>query len=129
MLLSASLFSTFPAALAGLYTKDPAVLTIAVLLLPVAGTFQLFDGLQAVGFGVLRGLADVRVPALINILAYWLLGLPLGWALAFPAGLGARGLWVGLVVSLALVALSLSSRIAWLHRRGVRRVGEGRPAL
>ncbi|MCK6506481.1 MATE family efflux transporter [Myxococcota bacterium] len=125
MLLSAGLFSTFPGRLAGLYTQDAAVLSIAVLLLPVAGTFQLFDGLQAVGFGVLRGLADVRVPALINILAYWLLGLPLGWALAFPAGLGARGLWVGLVVSLALVATSLLIRIAWLHRRGVRRVGEG----
>ena len=125
MVLSATLFSLFPGALARIYTQDAAVLAIAVVLLPLAGTFQLFDGLQAVGFGVLRGLADVRVPALINILAYWLLGLPLGWALAFPAGLGARGLWMGLVVSLALVAMSLLARIAWLHRRGVRRVVEG----
>lgn len=122
MLLSAALFAGLPGLLAGAYTRDPAVLAIAVLLLPVAGAFQIFDGLQAVGFGVLRGLADVRAPALINILSYWTLGLPLGWALAFRADLGPRGVWMGLVLSLALVAGLLLLRIRALHRRGVRRV-------
>ncbi len=116
MSLSAILFTLFPAWLGGLYTNDLAVITMMIVLLPVAGAFQLFDGVQVVSFGVLRGLADVRVPTAINLVAYWGMGLPLAWALGFPLGLGARGVWMGLVLSLAVVAGLLLLRIRALHR-------------
>lgn len=117
MSLSAIVFTSLPAWLGGLYTNDLAVIAMMVLLLPVAGAFQLFDGVQVVSFGVLRGLADVRVPTAINLVAYWGMGLPLAWVLGFPLGLGARGVWMGLVLSLAVVAGLLLLRIRALHRR------------
>lgn len=116
MSLFGLLFLIAPGLIGRLYTDDPAVIAMVVLLLPLAGAFQLFDGTQVVSFGALRGLADVRVPTLVNVVAYWGLGLPLAWALAFPFGLGARGVWMGLVVSLALVAVLLLGRIAVLAR-------------
>lgn len=117
MCLSALLFSLVPSGLGGLYTDDAAVIAVLVLLLPVAGAFQLFDGVQVVSFGALRGLADVRVPTAVNLLAYWGVGLPLAWFLAFRWDLGARGVWMGLVLALAIVAGMLLWRLSTLHRR------------
>ena len=74
--------------------------------------------------GVLRGAGDVKVPAIVNVLGYWLFGLPIGWLLAFPAGLGARGVWAGLVLGLAAVAVLLLVRTARLSRRPVARLLE-----
>jgi len=104
------------------YSLDPRVLVVAIAILPLAGAFQLFDGVQAVAFGVLRGAGDMRVPAIANIVGYWVVGLPAGWLLAFVAGWGARGVWSGLVIGLAAVAGLLLARIALLARRGVRRL-------
>jgi MATE family multidrug resistance protein len=78
--------------------------------------------LQAVGLGVLRGLADTRVPMLINLLGYWAIGLPAGIILAFPLGMGAAGLWWGLVIGLGVVALLLIYRIRVRFARDMRRV-------
>ncbi len=74
MLFAATFFLVLPRMLARLYTRDPLVTGIAVRLLPIAGFFQVFDGLQVVAAGVLRGLGDTRVPMLISLLGFWLLG-------------------------------------------------------
>ncbi len=108
---AALLFTLLPLAAAAFYTHDPAVLGLAVSVLPLAGAFQVFDGLQAVLFGLLRGAGDTRVPALANIVGYWLIGLPLGGLLAFGAGWGLAGIWVGFLVALGTVATLLFWRI------------------
>lgn len=83
------------------------VSTLATELLLIAAIFQVFDGAQVIGVGALRGLTDVRLPAAFTFAAYWLLALPLGYFLAFHAGLGGRGLWLGLAVGLAAAAIAL----------------------
>ncbi len=111
MLLGGGLFVAIPSFLARLYTSDPGAMAVAVQLLPLAGAFAVFDGLQAVGLGVLRGLGDTRIPMIINLVGYWALGLPAGFVLAFWLDQGATGLWWGLVIGLAIVALLLLYRI------------------
>jgi MATE family multidrug resistance protein len=122
MSMTALLFLAFPEFLAGLYTRDTAVLGIAISLLPIAGIFQVFDGLQAVGAGVLRGLGDTRAPMVINILGFWLFGMPVSIYLGFNAGLGPRGLWWGFVAGLGAVAILLLIRIRLRLRRVLARV-------
>ncbi len=107
MSLSALAFALAPGFLSRLYTADPAVLEIAAALLPIAAAFQIFDGLQAVSAGILRGLADTRWPAVIALFGFWGLGLPLGYLFAFHLELGPRGLWWGLTSGLAAVAILL----------------------
>jgi MATE family multidrug resistance protein len=123
MLGFAFLFAAFPGALGRLYTHDPGVLAVVMALLPIAAMFQVFDGLQVVSAGVLRSAADTTVPAVMILLGYWALALPVGWYLAFRAGLGARGLWWGFVVGLMAVAILLLLRIAFRFRSPVARVG------
>jgi len=123
MIVFAILFASFPEPLARLYTQDPAVIAVAATLLPIAAVFQVFDGTQVVGSGVLRGSADTTFPAGIALVGFWLLGLPAGWALAFPAGLGPRGLWWGLTIGLAAVAILFLARIAFRFRGTIHRVG------
>ena len=122
--LPAIVFVAAARPLAAVYTRDAAVIAVAAVIIPLAGAFQLFDGTQAVAFGVLRGAGDVKVPAIVNVLGYWLFGQPIGWLLAFPAGLGARGVWAGLVLGLAAVAVLLLVRTARLSRRPVARLLE-----
>ena len=123
MAATAVLFLVFPEPLARLYSRDLEVIAIAAALIPIAGVFQVFDGLQAVAAGVLRGVGDTRGPMLINLLGYWVLGLPLSIYLGFVAGLGPAGLWWGLVLGLGVVATSLlvrvRSRLARTHSRVV----------
>jgi multidrug resistance protein, MATE family len=83
-------------------------------LLLVAAMFQLFDGLQGVSTGVLRGLGDTRTPMLSNLAGHWLFGLPVGYALCFWWGWGVVGLWIGL--SLGLVAIGVFLVLTWRHR-------------
>jgi len=90
------LFLVAPRFLVGLFSRDAAVLALGASLLFVAAVFQLFDGLQAVATGALRGLGDTRTPMLTNFAGHWLFGLPLGYWLCFPRGLGVIGLWWGL---------------------------------
>jgi MATE family multidrug resistance protein len=122
MVVGGTLFITVPSLLARFYTSDPGAMAVAVLLLPLAGVFAVFDGVQAVGLGVLRGLGDTRIPMIINLVGYWAIGLPAGFVLAFPVGMGATGLWWGLVIGLAIVALLLVYRIRVRFARDMPRV-------
>jgi len=85
-------------------------ITIALRLLFIAALFQVFDGAQVIAGGALRGLKDTRVPLLVGAVGYWAIGFPAGWLLAFPLGLGAAGLWWGLALGLAAVAVPLALR-------------------
>jgi MATE family multidrug resistance protein len=122
MLLMAVLLVGAPEFLAGVYTRDVAVLTLAAMLLPIAGVFQVFDGLQVVAIGLLRGLGDTRVPMIANIVGFWAIGLPVSLWLAFPLGLGAIGLWWGLVVGLIIVAVFLIVRVRQREKQDLQRV-------
>jgi MATE family multidrug resistance protein len=122
MSTTAFLMLAIPTPLARIYTREPAVIALAGSLLPIAGAFQIFDGLQVVSLGILRGLADTRIPFLIAFLGFWLLGFPVSLYLGFSRSLGAVGLWWGLVVGLAAVAALLLARLRARLRREVRRV-------
>jgi MATE family multidrug resistance protein len=122
MLLMAVLLVGAPEFLAGVYTRDTQVLALAAALLPIAGVFQVFDGIQVVAIGLLRGLGDTRVPMIVNIVGFWVIGFPVSLALAFPLGLGAVGLWWGLVVGLIIVALFLIVRVRQRERQDLARV-------
>jgi MATE family multidrug resistance protein len=102
MLFAATLFLAIPRTLIGLFTREEAVLALGSSLLLVAAVFQLFDGLQGVATGVLRGLGDTRTPMITNLTAHWLFGLPVGYTLCFVAGYGVIGLWIGLSTGLIL---------------------------
>jgi MATE family multidrug resistance protein len=122
MCLTALGFLIFPRQLAEMMTSDVVVIPIAAALIPVAGVFQVFDGGQAVGAGVLRGLGDTRLPLISMLGGYWLIGLPVSVWLGFHTGMREVGLWSGFVVSLGLVAIFLLLRIRVLLKRDVRRV-------
>jgi MATE family multidrug resistance protein len=100
MLSSAALFLLAPAWLVGIFTRDADVISLGVSLLLVAAVFQLFDGVQAVATGALRGIGQTKVPMFVNFVGHWLLGLPVAYVLAFRMGFGAQGLWMGLAVGL-----------------------------
>jgi MATE family multidrug resistance protein len=116
------LFLLIPTQLASAYVREPAVIALAATLIPLAGVFQLFDGVQAVAGGALRGAADTRAAMVANILGFWMVGLPIGLTLAFRAGLGPRGLWWGLVVGLAAVSAVLLVRLYHLFGGPLTRV-------
>jgi MATE family multidrug resistance protein len=115
--LSAGLVMVFDETIAGWYTQDVQVLALATQLLFFAGLFQFSDATQAVASGILRGYKSTRIPMLLHITAFWVIGIPLGYALAFGLGpfspLGAKGFWIALVLALTFAALSL----LWLFRR------------
>ncbi|HUF28265.1 MAG TPA: MATE family efflux transporter [Gemmatimonadaceae bacterium] len=113
MVLSAIVLLSAPELLARVYTTEREVIAFAAVLIPLAGIFQVFDGTQVVAIGVLRGIGDTRSPMLINILGFWLIGMPTSLWLAFRTDLGPRGLWWGLVVGLVVVALVLVARVRW----------------
>lgn len=122
MTTTAALFLLLPRPLAGMYTDDLVVVAIAASLIPIAGVFQVFDGLQAVGAGVLRGLGDTQVPLVAMLSGYWLVGIPVSVWLGFHSPLGPRGLWWGFVAGLAATAVFLLVRVRVLLRRGVTRI-------
>jgi MATE family multidrug resistance protein len=122
MSLMAALFIVAPRLLATAYTSVEEVVVLAVLLIPIAGCFQIFDGLQVVSAGVLRGAGDTRAPLLVNIVGFWCVGLPTSLVLAFKLGFGPQGLWWGLVAGLAAVAVFLLTRVAWKLRGPIARV-------
>lgn len=117
MLGCALLFFAFRFYLPTLYIDDPQVISLAASLLILAGFFQISDGVQVVGLGVLRGLEDVKVPTLVTFFAYWGLGLPLGYWLAFEMGMAERGIWVGLLIGLTLTAGMLLYRFDQLSKK------------
>lgn len=114
MAMAASTFLLIPRALIKAFTSDAVVLPIGVSLLFVAAVFQLFDGVQAVATGALRGLGDTRSPMLWNLAGHWFIGLPLGYGLCFVAGTGVIGLWWGLSTGLIICGIALL--VAWARR-------------
>jgi len=100
-----------------LYNDDVEVINAAASLLVVAAFFQISDGLQAVGLGMLRGLADVKVPTIITLIAYWIIALPLGYLLGFAFDMGPVGVWYGLLAGLSVAAILLMNRFDRLTRR------------
>ena len=117
MFVCALLFFVLRFFLPTLYIDDPQVISLAASLLVLAGLFQLSDGIQVVGLGVLRGLEDVKVPTVVTFLAYWGLGLPLGYFLAFTMGMAEKGIWIGLLIGLTLTAGLLLYRFDQLSKR------------
>lgn len=112
MAVTALILVSIPDQLAGLFTTDDSpVIAAAAALIPIAGVFQVFDGIQGVSSGILRGAGDTYVPALLNLSGYAAIGLPLGAWLGFARGWGAPGVWWGLVLALVAVALSLGWRV------------------
>lgn len=105
------LFLLFPESLARIYSEDAPVVALAAGLLPIAALFQVFDGIQVVGTGVLRGIGDTRAPMILNMIGFWVLGIPLGIGLAFGAGMGPQGMWWGLAAGLMAVAILILVRI------------------
>ena len=100
MLASASLFALAPRWLVSLFTRDQDVIRLGVGLLLVAAIFQLFDGVQAVATGALRGLGNTHTPMMVNLVGHWMLGLPTAYLLCFRYGWGVQGLWMGLAFGL-----------------------------
>jgi len=122
MSVTAVLFMAFPGFVAGAYSSDPLVLALAATLIPLAGVFQVFDGIQVVASGVLRGVGDTRTPMVLNLLGFWCIGMPVGVWLGFGASMGPRGLWWGLVMGLSTVAVLLLLRVRARFRRTLGRV-------
>ena len=118
MLLAAVVFLVAPGPLIALYTSDPQVMAVGPGLLVLAAAFQIFDGIQTVSTGALRGLGETRIPMLANLAGYWFLGLPLGLTLCFAFRWGIYGLWSGILMALIVIALVLLAR--W--RRAAERV-------
>jgi MATE family multidrug resistance protein len=114
MACTAAAFVLIPRALMGAFTRDEGVLQLGASLLAVAAVFQLFDGIQGVATGVLRGLGDTRTPMVWNLVAHWFIGLPSGYVLCFVQGRGVIGLWWGLSVGLIICGVALL--VVWSQR-------------
>ena len=110
MLLAAVTYLVWPRPLIELYTHDARVLAVGPGLLGIVAAFEVFDGIQSVSTGALRGLGETRVPMMANLVGYWVLGLPLGFFLCFGLGLGIYGLWIGLTVALVVIAVAVLAR-------------------
>jgi MATE family multidrug resistance protein len=101
----AVLFFCFRNQLPHIYTDNAAVISVASGMLIFAAFFQLSDGLQAVAAGVLRGMQDVKFPAVIAFISYWIIMIPACYLLAFPFGMGLQGIWIGFIVGLSVAAV------------------------
>lgn len=120
MAVTALIFIGFNQYLPWIFTSDKAVIVVASQLLIIAGFFQLFDGAQVVGLGILRGIGDVNIPTLITFFAYWIIGLPVGYYLGIHLGMGANGIWYGLTLGLLVSAGLLYSRFHFSSKKLVR---------
>ena len=120
MICAAATFVLWPRQIAGVFTGDETVLRLSVTLLALAAVFQIFDGLQIVATGALRGAGDTRTAMVSHIFGYWGLGLPLAYYLAFTRGMGVIGIWTGLTAALVFVGIFLL--VAWSVK--VRRLND-----
>ncbi len=100
-------------------TTDQEVIALAGQLLIIAGLFQLFDGTQVIGLGILRGMGDVNIPTLITLLAYWVIGLPSGYIMGVNLGLGVQGVWYGLTLALLTSSILLFWRYKFMINKKV----------
>jgi MATE family multidrug resistance protein len=110
MAFAGIIFVVFRDLLPRFYVDDLKVISFASSLLIIAALFQISDGTQAVGIGILRGLTDVKGPTLITFIAYWILGLPIAYLLGFIFELGVQGVWIGLLIGLSASAIMLTIR-------------------
>ena len=117
MSVTACLFALGNHLLPWICTSDKNVIDIAAQLLIIAAIFQLFDGAQVVGLGILRGMGDVNTPTVITFLAYWIVGLPIGYWLGFSLHMGATGIWYGLTLGLMVAATLLFMRFNLLSKK------------
>lgn len=125
MAVTALVLIVMPSMLARAFTADPAVLAAAAALIPIAGVFQVFDGIQGVSGGILRGAGDTSVPMWANLAGYAAIGLPLGAWLGLSQGWGAPGVWWGLVAGLASVAALLGWRVHVIIGGDLQRLTHG----
>ncbi len=102
------------------FSAEPDIVKLTSQLLVIAAMFQLFDGLQVTMIGILRGLDDVKVPTYVTLVAYWVVAIPLAYLFAFPMGMKTPGIWLALLIALALVAIALSLRLYVLIKRNTR---------
>lgn len=117
MAVSGVLFIVFRDFLPTLFIADADVIATASGLLIIAAFFQIFDGVQVVSLGILRGLQDVKVPTLATFIAYWIIGLPVGYLLAFHYDYGIKGVWYGLSLGLGVTAITMFYRFDQLTRK------------
>ena len=120
MILAGIVFLIAPRPLIELYTSDPRVLAVGPTLLWIAAAFQVFDGIQTISTGALRGLGETRAPMLANFIGYWILGLPLGLTLCFILKWGIYGMWIGLTLALIVI----SSILLYRWKRDSTRITE-----
>jgi MATE family multidrug resistance protein len=125
MACSGVILLTMSRPIIGAFTEDPAVIASTTRLFLLAAAFQLFDGVQVVATGVLRGTGETRLPMVGNLVAHWGIGLPIGYALGFGLGNGIVGLWVGLSIGLSLAGLF--NLATWASK--ARRLKAGRERL
>ena len=107
--------------LASLYTDDPAVLPLAASLIGICGIILVFDGMQAVLMGALRGIADVWVPPGLQLISWWGVSLPIGYVLAFEVGIGVDGLMWGILAGALSASILLGGRFLVMLRRPIAR--------
>ncbi len=117
MCCTAIIFSFGNYLLPWIYTSDENVIFFAAQLLIIAAIFQIFDGAQVVGLGILRGMGDVNIPTIITFLAYWIIGLPVGYVLGIYLNWGVRGVWYGLLLGLAVSAGLMFFRFQHISRK------------
>jgi multidrug resistance protein, MATE family len=117
MCCAAVVMMLFPHRIASVYTQDPEVVSMAAGLLVMAAIFQISDGLQVGGSGALRGLKDTRIPMIVNLTAYWVIGIPLGYWLGITMEWGPRGLWAGLIAGLTIAAILHNLRFHAITRK------------
>lgn len=113
MSATAILMVTLPELITSIYTDNEAVQNVAISLLYMAAIFQISDGLQVSGYGALRGLKDTKIPMFVNLVAYWMIGLPLGYYLGIVRNVGPQGLWMGLIAGLSVAAILHNLRFRW----------------
>ncbi len=118
--VSASLMLLFPGAIVQLYTDDAVITPLAISLLFFAAVFQYPDGLQMVATGALRGYKDTRRPVLYTIVAFWIVGLTLGYQLTFSRGMGPAGMWIGMIAGLSVAAVLLLRRFNHTSRKFIQ---------
>ena len=114
MIVSALVFIMFRNYLPVFYVDDSSVINIASTLLIIAGLFQISDGIQAVGLGILRGIRDIKKPTIVTFISYWIISIPLSYFLGIEYGYGVYGIWIGLSVGLTLAAIFHVTRFNYL---------------
>ncbi len=110
-IISCLFFVVFKNQLPLLYIKETNIVMLSASLLLITALFQLSDGIQVVAMGALRGIGDVRIPTIVAVFSYWIIGLPAGYLLGFNLKMGVQGIWYGLLIGLSISAVMLTVRL------------------